>query len=125
MSYKILAAVNVDVRSYAAKMSLLSLFPHKPLRTELLVDSKARFETLTTLHSSEDYRLRAIIARMRASFESMGLNAVRWIPGVKNVADALTKRNVKRSQHLIDMVVAGLWNVDVCGGCVLNSETWI
>lgn len=88
-----MAANNGDDRGFDDKTEFSSIFTNKPLRTELLVDSKALLETLTTLLSSHDYRLWATVARMSASFESHELNAIRWIRGVRNLADALTKRN--------------------------------
>lgn len=86
--------------------------PTKPLRSKLLTDSKALFETRTTLHTSEDYRLRATVARLRASFESKELNTVQWIPGVRNAADAMMKQNLRISLVLNEMIAAGTWIVD-------------
>lgn len=59
---EILAASNGDDRGFDLKFSFASLFPHLPLRHKLLVDSKALFETLTTFHQVDDYRLRGTIA---------------------------------------------------------------
>lgn len=120
-----IAAVNADYLGYGIKMSFLSMFPHQPLRHELLVDSKAIFETLTTLHTSEDFRLRATSTRMRASSESRDVNAVRWIPGVRNLADAMTERNGKMSKQLNTMLVDGIWHVYLEGTSVLNSKSWV
>lgn len=44
--------------------------------------------------------MRATVALMRASFEARELNSVRWVPGIKNVAEALTKRNEEMSKEL-------------------------
>lgn len=121
---EVVAATCADDRGYDLKLSFASLFPDRPLRHELLVDSKALFETLTTLHQGEDYRLRKTVARMRISFESQELNAIRWIPGTSNYADALTKRNAPLWKKLNDMLYSGLWDVNTSHGCVLNSEEW-
>lgn len=109
-------------------MTLIWIFyhwPHWPLLHELLFDSKELFETPTTLHTSEDSVLRATVARMRASFESRELNAVRWIPGVRNLSDALTKRNVKMSTKLNALLVNVLWSVDLKGSSVLDRKSWV
>lgn len=101
-----------------------ALFPQRPLRHELLVDSKSLFETITTLHQSGDYRLRKVVARHRDSFESKELNTVRWIRGSANYANVLTKRNISLSQKLNDMSVSGIWTVDTSDSCSLDAETW-
>lgn len=121
---EILAAANADDRGYDLKLSFRSLFPDRPLRHKLIVDSKALFETLTTLHQSDDYRLRKTVARIRASFESKELNIVRWIPGIVNVADALTKRNQPLSLKLNAMLCSGFLSLNDERGVELDSDTW-
>lgn len=121
---EILAAADADDRGFDLKQSFLSLFPHKPLSHELIIDSKALFETITTLHQTSDYRLRKTVSRMRDSFESKQLNVVRWIPGPSNFADALTKRNIIMFKGLNDMLSHGVGNVDLSEGCRLDSDSW-
>lgn len=75
---------------------------------KLLIDSKALFETLTTLLQADDYRLRKTVARIRASLESKELNVVRSIAGVVNYADVLTKRNSPLSKKPNDMLASGV-----------------
>lgn len=60
----------------------------------MMFDSKALFETITTLHQGDEYRIRGTVARMRDYFESRKLKSLRCIPGTENVADVLNKRNV-------------------------------
>lgn len=95
-----MAAADGDDRGYHLKSILFSLFPDLLVRHHLLIDSKFLFETITTLHQSGDYRLRKIVSRMRESFESGEPNVVRWIPGLANYANALTKRNLEMSPRL-------------------------
>lgn len=121
---EILAATYGDDRGYDLKMSLLSMFPDKPLKHQLLIDSKALFETVTTLHQTDDYRLRKTVARIRASFESHGLNIVHWIPGTENYSDTLTKRNIRLSKRLSMMLTTGIWDVKECLGAALHSASW-
>lgn len=103
------AAANADDRGFDLKASLLALFPNRPVKHELLVDSKSLFETITTLHDSREYRLRKTVARMRDSFESSELNVVRWIPGSKNIADALTMHTPNISMELNKWLSSGTW----------------
>lgn len=122
---EILAAASGDDRGFDFKMSLSSLFPQKPVKHQLLIDSKALFETITTLHQTDDYRLRKTVARIRASFESQELNVVHWIPGTENYADVLTKRNLPLSKRLNDLLNCGIWDVREVRGAALDSETWV
>lgn len=87
--------------------------------------SKALLETSTTFHPSENYLLRATVASMRASFALMGINVMRWIARVRNVADALLKWNVKILQDPNYLIVAGLWKVDRSGGPLVKAGAWI
>lgn len=121
---EILAAANADDRGYDLKLSFISLFPDHPLRHKLIVDSKALFETLTTLHQSDYYRLRKTVARIRSSFESKELNIVRWTPGVVNIADVLTKRNQPLSLKLNGMLCSELLVLNDERGVELDSDTW-
>ena len=59
----------------------------------LTVDSHGLYSTVSTLHLGQDYCLRLTVARIRDSFETGEIDVLQWIPGTKNVADALTKRN--------------------------------
>lgn len=93
---EILAASNADDRGYDlnlsfSRYSLINL--SLPLIHKNIFDSKALFETLTTLHQTDDYSLLRTVSRIRASFESKKLNIMRWIPAVVNVADAIGKSN--------------------------------
>lgn len=88
------------------------------------MDSKPFFEAITTLHQIGDFRLRKILARLRDSFESKEFNTVRWIRGSASYAGALTKRNIKLSKRLIDMLISGLWSVDTNPSCALDTESW-
>lgn len=66
---EIIAAAYGDDRGFDLKFSLLSLFPQRPVKHQLLIDSKGLFETFITLHQTSDYRLRKTVARIRKSFE--------------------------------------------------------
>ena len=90
---RILIAAYGDDRGFYYKSVMASLFGHIKVPHELNVDSKALFDTITTLHESTEYRLCPTVQRIRNSFESGELDVVRWLPGTINVADALTKRS--------------------------------
>lgn len=121
---EIIAAANGDDRGFNLKGIFLELFPHRLLKHELLIDSKALYETITTLHQPRDYRLRKKVARMRDSFESKQLNIFRWIPGTENFADALTKRSAAISQRLNSMLVFCSWDLDITQSLRLDADNW-
>lgn len=100
------------------------MFREVQIRNELFTDSRCLYDTITTLHEGKDYRLRPTVQRMRNSFESQELNSMRWIPGLINLADSLTKRNVKTYAILNDLLSKGVINIDLESGYALDSETW-
>jgi hypothetical protein len=58
---------------------------------------------MATLHEGRDFQLRPTDCRLRDAFSSGEINIMRWAPGLKNIADALTKRNhamFSSQQHL-------------------------
>lgn len=73
----------------------------------LTVDSNGLYSTITTLHEGSDYRLRPTVARIRDSYENGEISTVQWIPGKKNVADALTKRNIGMFKKLNEVMISG------------------
>lgn len=73
----------------------------------LSVDSNGLYSTITTLHEGHDYRLRPTVARMRDSFESHEISVMQWIPGTKNISDALTKRNLASYLLLNKVMISG------------------
>lgn len=121
---EIIAAAYGDDRGFDLKLSLLSLFPHRPVKYQLFIDSKALFETITTLHQTNDYRLRKTVAHIRASFESGELDIVHWLPGTENYADVLTKRNIPLSKRLSELLNTGNCDVQENLGVALDSASW-
>ncbi len=73
----------------------------------LTVDSLGLHATITTVHEGKDYRLRPSVARPRDSFESGEISVIQWIPGQKNIADALTKRNPVMNRALNSICLSG------------------
>jgi len=82
------------------------------------------YDTITTLHEGRDYRLRQTVQRIRDSFESEDLNALRWIQGKVNLADALTKRNPQTHRMLNRVARNGLLDLPPHMSLQLNSGTW-
>lgn len=121
---ELFAASAAGDRGYDVKMSTCSIFPGLPLKHELLVDSKDWFEKLTSLHQGYDYLPIVTDSRMRDSFESKELNSIRWVPGVQNVADVLTKWNTSIPTLLNNMLAEVIWSVDIGDSAVLDSDTW-
>jgi hypothetical protein len=62
----------------------------KDVLFELTLDSRGTLDIMATLHEGRDFRLRPTVCRQ---FSAGEINIMRWAPGLKNVADALTKRN--------------------------------
>ena len=81
--------------------------PNKPLPLTLRIDSHGLYSTITTLHKGRDYRLRPTVSRLRDAFESKEINVIQWIPGRKNISDALTKCN----PHMIYLNLSNILNV--------------
>lgn len=90
---EIIAAADVDERGFDLRETIRDIFTHCHIRHEMILNSNALFDTITTLHESREYRLRRTVSRIRHSFESRELDVVRWFPGRENVAGALTKMN--------------------------------
>lgn len=94
------------------------------VRHELAVGSKSLYDTDTTLHLNEDYRLRMIVQRIRNSFESGDLEILRWIPGPQNIADALTKRNLSLLKKLNDLCTTGVFEIDYRHSMAQGNHLW-
>lgn len=122
---EIIAAADMDERGFDLRETIREMFPHSHIKHELIVDAKALFDTITTLHESREYRLRRTVSRIRHSFESRELDVVRWIPGRENVADTLTKRNRVLWVKLNDLLSTGVWDTDVRVGKAHDGSVWI
>lgn len=100
---EILAAAETENMLFGLKQDLEGLFG--TLVSELLVDSHGLYETITTLHEAREYRMRQTVARIREAFDNGDLDVLRWIPGILNIGDALTKYNM-RSWELLTKVLS-------------------
>ena len=121
---EVLACADADDRGYYLKTGLASLFPNTKIRSELSIDSRCLYDTITTLHEGRDYRLRPTVQRIRNSFDSHELNHMRWIPGDMNPSDALTKRNPHSWQLLNEILSSGILCINVESGYAVDSELW-
>lgn len=122
---EIIAAADIDERGFDLRETVREIFPHCHIRHEMIVDSKALFDTITTLHECREYRLRRTVSRIRHSFESHELDVVRWLPGRENVADALTKRNRVLWLKLNELLSSGVWDVDMGMGKAHDGSVWV
>lgn len=59
------------------KESVKSIFPNRMIKHEIIVDSRAHFDTITTLQETKEYRLRKTVPRIRNGFEAEELDAIR------------------------------------------------
>ena len=122
---EILACADADDRGYNLKIALTSLFPHAFFRHVLNVDSKGLYDTITTLHEGRDYRLRQTVQRIRDSFEPGELDVLRWIQGVVNMSDALTKRNPVSFRMLNRIACSGTLELPAHKSFEVDSEKWV
>ena len=123
---EILAAADADDRTFALRESIRSLFgptSSPGIRSHLYTDSMGLFDTISTLHDGREYRLRQTVQRIRDSFEAGDLDALLWIPGVDNVADALTKRSVELQRKLGEMCSRGTFPT-ISMKRQLDSRSW-
>lgn len=121
---EILACTTAEDRGFALKQGLVDLFPHLPCIHQLRTDSKALFDTITTLHECREYRLRQTVQQIRDSFETKELNQIRWIQGHANVADALTKYNPVMHRLMNDVYSSGLLLLPNHHCHEVDSATW-
>ena len=99
---EILAAASSTDRSVLRAEGLRKILnPCIALPLTIALDSLGLHETISTLHEGKDYRLRPTVSRLRDSFEAGEISELIWIPGSRNIADALTKRNIV-IQKLLD-----------------------
>lgn len=76
---EILAAADFNDRGFDINHSLESIFVGNQFRHELLVDSWALFDTITTRYEPCEYRLGNVVSGMRDAFESCYLILVKWV----------------------------------------------
>ena len=121
---KVLACAEADDREYYIKIGLMSLFPNTKVRNELSTDLRCLYDTITTLHEGRYYRLRPTVQRIRNSFESHEFNHMRWIAGVGNLSDALTKRNIKTWRLPNEILATGVFCTNFESGYAVYSKLW-
>ena len=125
---EILAAVDTADRAIhacAGVNAILSSMISTKVTLELCVDSRGLFDTISTLHEGKDYRLRGTVARLRDSFASKEISGIRWIKGLQNIADALTKFNYDMWLKLGRMLSEGILDHTIFSESLLvDSQMW-
>lgn len=121
---EIIAAVDIDNRAYDLREMFRQIFPGTNIEHELIVDSKALFDTISTLHEAHEYRLRKTVTMLRDAFESGELDCLRWLNGKHNIADALTKRNQELFQQVDKLTSSGIWDTPTQHSKELHSDQW-
>jgi hypothetical protein len=90
---EILAAANAADRGLALTTTVRQFASApKDVLFELTLDSRGTLDAMATLHEGRNLILRSTVCRLRVEFSSGEINIMRWAPGLKNIADALTKR---------------------------------
>jgi hypothetical protein len=75
---------------------------------ELTLVSRVTLDTTATLHEGRDFRLRPTVCRLCDAFSSGEINIMHWAPDLKNIADALTKRNYAMFSLLNNICVTSI-----------------
>lgn len=88
---EIVAAADADYRGLYLKMILADLGSSFNLDNVLIVDSKSLSDTIKTLYENRENRFPQTVQRIRYSFESRDISAIRWIQTFANLAEALTQ----------------------------------
>lgn len=123
---EILACTEADDRGFNMKMALQSITQdNKRIPHVLNIDSKGLYDTITTLHEGREYRLRQTVQRIRDSFESGELDTLKWVQGIANIADALTKRNTTMHRTLNRIASTGRLVLPTHNSFELNSAEWV
>lgn len=111
-------------RVFDMKTTLLNTFPHISIPHHILVDSKALFDIITTLHAFRESRLGKTVTLIIDASEAGKVDTVTWIPGLLNIADALTKRSLNHSRKTNKMFTDGHCSIDISKGMTHHSATW-
>lgn len=121
---EILACTTAEDRGYAVKVGIEDLFPNMTCVHHIRTDSKALFDTITSLQEFRVYRLPQTVQQLRDAFESRKLNEIRWIQSHENIADALTKNNPDMHKLLNEVTTSGLLCLPNHHSQELHSATW-
>lgn len=121
---EVLAFADAEDKGFHLKESYSSLLSKLTISHKLHFDSRALYDTITTLHEGKDYRIRQTVDRICDSFDSRELDTQKWIPGALNIADGLTKRNAALLRIINTTCATGELSIDMNAGYEVNSRTW-
>lgn len=122
---KVLVWGDGDDHSFYLKAFLKSIFPPTEARNALFGDSCCIFDTFTRFHDRRGYWLRTTVLRIIKSYESSERDSMRWIPGTLNLADVLTKRNLRTPKLPKKLLVEGSVCNDIKSGYIQDKATWM
>lgn len=80
------------------------------------VDSKTVFGIIAKDGQTRDRRCQIDINALRESYDNRELTKLGWIPGVMNLADALTKQHTG--------TYTPLWNLMTTNTLILKAQDW-
>lgn len=89
------------------------------IATQICVDSKDLFTSLSTQRNSIDRLMRSDIACIRFELQVASIDKITWLPGKLNIADALTKQDSPLTEALRITLYTGKLQLDFEG----NTET--
>lgn len=89
------------------------------IKTQICLDSRELFTSLSTQSNSIDRSIRSDIACIRFEFQVGSINQITWVPGKLNLADSFTKPNSQLTETLQLTLYSGRLQLDLNG----NIET--
>lgn len=102
---EIFACTYAGGRVFHIKQAFKSFSPMEHVPYVLCVDSKGLYDTTTTFHEGNEYRIKQAVRGIRDYFESGELDVLMWVEGRFNIADALTKMN-NVTHRLLNRVIS-------------------
>lgn len=101
--FAMVAGVDMAIAINATINMILNQLHMKNIDTVVCTDSFSLYECLVKLGKTKEKRLMIDIMALRQSYEKRELSEIRWINGLDNPANALTKNNPARAlEKLID-----------------------
>lgn len=122
---KFLACTVGDDQGYALIITMQSIFRKLTTAHIVNVDFRGSYDTISTLHDGREYCLRITVSRIITFFETLDINALRFLHFRANIDDALTKSNLKSHTLLNEILRTGYFSVPLHESFELDSKQQI
>jgi hypothetical protein len=101
--YAIAAGVNIAISILTTLAMVTQRLKIEGIPTVVCTDSLSLYECMVKLGTTKEKRLMIDIMAIRQSYERRELSEVRWIKGISNPADAMTKAILNKAlRALVD-----------------------